>query len=235
MTLTVAFLAGLLFFFSPCVWPLYPAYLTYLGGSAGLTLEGAAPIEANRKRLLWNALGFILGFSLIFVVLGATASAVGQLLLSYQELLRRISGILIAAFGLIMLGWLRLDFLNRDLHIQWQPTRPNFFASLFMGFAFGFGWTPCVGPILAAILLYAGTMETLGQGVQLLSAYSLGFAVPFAVLAIGFERLMPLFRRIAPSLPLINKISGVIMVILGIMVYTNALQMIATYLYYAFE
>ena len=235
MTLTAALLAGLVSFFSPCVWPLYPAYITYLGGSAGIT-GGAHNIDvATRRRLLLNAFGFIIGFSLIFIALGATASAIGQLLLTYQELLRRVSGILIVAFGFVMLGWLRFDFLQRDFHMQWQPAKPNLITATMMGLAFGFGWTPCVGPMLAAILLYASTLDTLSEGMRLLSVYSLGFAVPFGALAIGFERLMPLLRRVGPVMPLINKISGAIMVLMGILVYSNYLQVIATYLFYYFE
>ena len=234
MSLTVAFLAGVVFFFSPCVWPLYPAYITYLGGSAGMS-EGGDVTDAARRRLLMNAFGFILGFSLIFVLLGATASAIGQLLLDYQEVLRRISGILIVAFGLVMLGWLRFDLFERDVHIRWQPARLNPLTAMLLGLAFGFGWTPCVGPVLAAILLYAGTLDTLQQGIQLLTAYSLGFALPFGLLALGFHRMMPLLRRLGPWLPLLHRFSGAVMVVMGLLVYSNYLQTIAWNLFYYFD
>ncbi|MFO7246367.1 MAG: cytochrome c biogenesis protein CcdA [Thermaerobacter sp.] len=226
VSVAVAAAGGLAYFLSPCVWPLYPAYLSYLGGAAG---------DRSRGALLVRAAGFVVGFSLVFVVLGATASALGQLLLAYQPLIRRVAGILIAAAGAVMLGWLRIPALQAERRPLPLVPRTGLGGALLMGIAFGFGWTPCVGPVLAAILTFAGTQATVVQGVILLSAFAAGLGLPFLVVAVMFDRLKARWSAWSRRLGLVTSISGVLLVVLGVMVYTNYLSMVSAWLYYGLQ
>ncbi|HEY8450421.1 MAG TPA: cytochrome c biogenesis protein CcdA [Bacillota bacterium] len=222
-----ALAAGFVYFLSPCVWPLYPVFLSHLAG--------AAEPAAARRGVLWlRAVAFVLGFSLVFVVLGATASAIGRLLLAHQPILRRLAGLLIIAFGLMMLGWLKVPGLGSERRpLAWRP-RPGLAGSLLMGIAFGVGWTPCVGPVLAGILALASLSATVGQGVLLLAAFAAGLAVPFLLLALLVERLQGRWSRYGRHLPLIGRLAGAFMVIFGLLVYTNYLTLVSAWLFYQF-
>ncbi|MDI3317106.1 MAG: cytochrome c biogenesis protein CcdA [Bacillota bacterium] len=241
---SVAFLTGLVFFFSPCVWPMYPSYLSYIAGaSAGLAARGDGGVRLGglaRLRILGRALAFVLGFSLVFIALGATASSVGQLLLANLPLLRKVAGVLIAFFGLAMTGWIHIPLLERS----WQPlaeqgTRParagSWLGALVLGGAFSVGWTPCVGPVLAAILVYASTQASLAQGVTLLAAYSAGMGIPFLVLAAAFEWLWPRLGGVRRALPAVQKAAGLLLVLLGALVYSDLLTQISFRLFYLFS
>ncbi|MDI3298702.1 MAG: cytochrome c biogenesis protein CcdA [Bacillota bacterium] len=240
----VAFLAGLTFFFSPCVWPMYPSYLGYIAGAGAGQLAGRGAggrvAAAGRARILGRALAFVLGFSLVFIALGATASSFGQLLLANLPRLRKVAGVLIAFFGLAMTGWLRIPLLERS----WQPLAEegaapgragSWLGALALGGAFSIGWTPCVGPVLAAILLYASTQASLARGVALLATYSAGMGVPFLVLAAGFEWLWPRLAGLRPFLPAVQKAAGLLLVLLGVLVYTDWLTQISFRLFYLFS
>lgn len=221
----VAFGGGLLSFLSPCVLPLIPAYVTYLTGSSAT--EWSAGIPASRWLVAGRALAFIFGFSLIFVALGASASFIGQLLLGYRGALQQVAGIFIIAFGIYMTGLIRIPGLYREQRVDYRPRAMGFFPALGLGMAFAVGWTPCVGPVLASILVYAASSQTVGQGAYLLGLYSLGLGVPFfvAALLLGyFGRFRRFFNRYLPHVSLAG---GLVLVVFGILVFTGKLQVLA--------
>lgn len=219
----VAFSAGVASFISPCMWPLYPAYLTYLAGTPGAT--------PRSRLMLARATLFLLGFGLVFIALGATASEIGQALAAYQVALRKVSGLLIAGFGLAMAGLLPYWLLGTDRRLAYRPARPSGLGAVALGAAFAFGWTPCVGPVLAAILLLTSVQASLSGGVALLLAYTAGFAVPFLLVAAFLGQAKGLLRRLTPAVPWIARASGLLLVALGALVYTNELSAISWTLY----
>jgi cytochrome c-type biogenesis protein len=212
-SLGVAFAAGVLSFLSPCVLPLVPTYLAYIGGSGA----------AKRALLLRNAMLFVLGFSLVFVAMGASASALGSLLRDYRTELMMVGGVIVIGFGLVMLGVVRLPFLYRDtrrpLGEDARPQTPV--GALTLGAAFGFAWTPCIGPVLGAILTMAGASGTLASGVGLLAVYSLGLAIPFLLAAVAFEPFLRVSRGLRRHLPWIERAAGALLVIVGVMMVTG--------------
>lgn len=212
-SLGVAFAAGVLSFLSPCVLPLVPTYLAYIGGSGA----------AKRALLLRNAVLFVLGFSLVFIAMGASASALGSLLREYRTLLMVAGGFVVVAFGLVMLGVIRVPMLYRDtrapLREDAQPQTP--WGALALGSAFGFAWTPCIGPVLGAILTAAGASGTLSTGVGLLSVYSLGLAVPFLLAALALDPFLRVSRGLRPYLPWVERVAGGLLVVVGVMMITG--------------
>ena len=225
-TLPLAFLAGVLSFLSPCVLPLVPSYLAYIGGSSA---RGASE-RAARGVLIRNSLFFILGFSLIFIGLGASASLVGSLLQENRRALTLIGGMLIVSFGLMMLGVIKLPFLYRDTRQQFSGDSSTPVGAVLLGMAFAAGWTPCIGPVLGGVLTLAGASGTLLFGVTLLASYALGLALPFllSALAVGsFTRFSGRFRR---YLPWVERVSGGILLVAGIMLLTGTYTELNTYL-----
>ena len=225
-TLPLAFVAGVLSFLSPCVLPLVPSYLAYVGGSSA---QGGSE-GASRALLIRNSLFFILGFSLIFVGLGASASLIGSVLQENRRLLTYVGGALIVAFGLVMLGVIKLPFLYRDTRQQFGGDSSTPVGAVLLGMAFAAGWTPCIGPVLGGVLTLAGASGTLGFGVVLLASYALGLAVPFllSALAIGsFTRFSKRFRR---HLPWVERVSGGILLVAGVMLLTGTYTDLNTYL-----
>lgn len=222
-----AFGAGILSFVSPCVLPLVPGYISFISGASLEELqEGRA--ETLRKACL-ASLFFGAGFTIVFVLLGASATAIGQLLFSRVGLLRKVAGGLIVLFGLHMAGVLRIPFLDRERRLHLSRGQPALLRSVVLGGAFAFGWTPCLGPILGAILTYAGTQETVREGAALLFTYSLGLGVPFFLAALGAGRFLRAFQRLRPYLGGLRVISGVFLIALGVLVYSNSLQWLAYY------
>jgi cytochrome c-type biogenesis protein len=207
----LAFIGGVLSFLSPCVLPLVPTYLAYVGGSA----------DAKRVVLLRNALAFIAGFSLVFIALGAGASALGAVLRSNQRILMLGGGILVIVFGLVMLGVIRLPWLYRDTRVQYSGETRTPIGALLLGMAFAAGWTPCIGPILGAILTMASAAGTLGAGVGLLAIYALGLGVPFLLAALLLEPFMRFSKGFRRYLPWIERASGVILLIAGVLMVTG--------------
>jgi cytochrome c-type biogenesis protein len=217
-----AFLAGLLSFFSPCVLPLTPVYLAQLvGPSVWRTERAKASGDRLRRATLAHAAAFIGGFSLVFITLGATASALGAFLAGHADLLRHLGGALLMVFGLYVGGVLRIPLLDRERRLSVRFGRASVLASFLVGVAFGLGWTPCVGPILAAILLLAAQAATLRYGVLLLAVYSLGLGAPFLALGLGFETLAPRLKRLSPYLPLIERGTGVLLILMGVVIFFN--------------
>jgi cytochrome c-type biogenesis protein len=220
----VAFLGGLLSFLSPCVLPLVPSYLGFL---TGFTLE---EIGDRRRLALAHAALFVIGFSLVFVLLGASATALGTALKVNKEWIQRIGGGLIVLFGLYCLGILRLDFLGQErrLHLERKPL--GFLGSVLVGMAFGAGWSPCIGPILGGILSLAATEADLSRGLWLLIAYSAGLAVPFLLAALAVERFMRWFQRFRRHLHLVERVSGALLVAVGLLILTGQFTRLAGWL-----
>jgi len=226
----MAFVAGLLSFVSPCVLPLVPAYLSFI---SGLSLEEIKGVEERRRvliRVMVRVIAFILGFSAIFVMLGATATFLGQFLLSKLFIISKIAAVVIILFGLHMVGLFRISFLEVEKRFQAgrRPVGP--LGAFLVGMAFAFGWTPCIGPILAGILVLAGTHETLGQGIFLLSVYSLGLGIPFLLTGIGINYFFGAFDWIKRHFRAIEIASGGLLIIVGLLIFTNRFQMLAGYL-----
>ncbi|GAB6098457.1 cytochrome c biogenesis protein CcdA [Halanaerocella petrolearia] len=223
ISLIVAFMAGLASFVSPCVLPLVPAYIGYITGSS-----------ANKGRFftLFRSLGFVVGFSIVFIAMGASASYIGQLFSKYKLLFTKVSGILIIIFGLHMTGVLKLKLLYKEVRWQGPTNVTNWFSSVLMGIAFAAGWTPCVGTVLGSILLYAGAEATLKTGVILLVVYSLGLGLPFILTAIFINQFTNVSNKINKYLPIISKVSGVIMILFGILLYLNKMQQLSQYFYF---
>ncbi|HYU27441.1 MAG TPA: cytochrome c biogenesis protein CcdA [Gemmatimonadales bacterium] len=222
--MVVAFAAGLLSFLSPCVLPLIPSYVGFL---TGMSVEEA---ERHRGTALLHGIWFVAGFSLVFVLLGAAASAVGNLLRDYQVWLGRIGGVLLILFGVYLLGILRPAFLMREWRIQLARKPIGYFGSGVVGFTFGAAWTPCIGPILGGILTLAATQAGLGRGVALLAAYALGLALPFLVTALALDRFLVWFQRFRPYILWVDRIAGALLVLLGILLVTDSFTLLAGYL-----
>ncbi len=228
VSLWLAFGAGLLSFISPCVLPLVPTYLSYLTGTS-LSEQSAERGAVVRARLWCNALAFIVGFSAIFIAFGLSASALGQLLASHQVLLRRVSGVIIIIFGLHLTGLLKVGWLMRERRFHYTPGESNPSNSLLMGMAFSAGWTPCIGPTLGSILLLASNSATTWQGGYLLAVYSAGLAVPFLAVTLAVRPAVNFLRRRANLLPLFSVLNGVLMIIVGVMVYNNYFSRLSSF------
>jgi cytochrome c-type biogenesis protein len=177
--------------------------------------------------VLWSSFAFIIGFSLVFVALGASASVIGQFLMSRLTILGRVAGVIIVLFGLHTMGLLRIDWLYQEKRVQTNRRPAGFIGALLVGVAFAFGWTPCIGPILAGILAIAAAQETIGQGVRLLLAYSLGLAVPFFATALAINRFFAAFARIRKHYHFVELTSGALLVVIGILIATNRFTVIA--------
>jgi cytochrome c-type biogenesis protein len=227
-TLLTAFFGGLLSFLSPCVLPLVPPYLCFITGATLDDLTERATV--SRQRTLFASFAFVLGFSTVFVLLGATASAAGQFLRAHLPLLAQLAGIFIILMGLHFLGVFRFAFLNREKRYQ-QETRPaGLIGAYAVGLAFAFGWTPCIGPVLATILAVAAAEDSVGQGAFLLAVYSLGLGVPFLLAALGVGTFLGFFRRFAKHLGTVEKAMGVLLVLAGFAFLTGLHQSFAYWL-----
>jgi len=220
----VAFAAGLLSFLSPCVLPLIPSYVGFL---TGMSVE-----EAQRRRgtAVLHGLWFVAGFSLVFVLLGAAASAVGGLLREYQVWVGRVGGVLLILFGLYLLGVVRPAFLMRERRIELARKPLGYFGSGVVGFTFGAAWTPCIGPILGGILTLAATQGGQGRGMALLAVYALGLAVPFLLTALALDRFLVWFQRFRPYIVWVDRVAGAMLIVLGILLVTDSFTLLAGYL-----
>ncbi|HET8851415.1 MAG TPA: cytochrome c biogenesis protein CcdA [Ktedonobacteraceae bacterium] len=219
----VAFLAGVASFLSPCVLPLVPIYLAQLVGQSVYQSTGDQEERPLRLNTFLHALMFVLGFTLAFVALGATASALGGFLRTYQILLRQIGGILLIIFGLHLAGILKLSIFYWQKHVAFRPSRPSYPASLLIGTIFAIGWTPCVGLILGPILGMAANAATLQQGVVLLLFYSLGLGLPFLLLGLGLDQLSRVLKWLKPHVGKIEITTGIVMIAAGVIIFFNLL------------
>jgi cytochrome c-type biogenesis protein len=224
--LPIALTAGVLSFLSPCVLPLVPSYLSFV---TGMTLDELQEGE-QRQFVLLHSLLFVSGFSAVFIVLGASASYLGLFFNAYEEWVARIGGVLIIVLGLHLLGVFRVTALLREkrVHLAEKPTGK--LGTVAVGAAFGAGWTPCIGPILGSILTLAGSSETVWSGVGLLFVYSVGLAVPFLLAAFALDRFLSAFKRFRRFIPWMERASGVLLVMLGLLLLTDRFTMLTTYL-----
>ena len=227
VTIGLAMLAGLASFLSPCVLALVPAYLGYLGGRS-VTPQGL--VVENRWVTFSHGLAFVLGFSLVFVALGATASAIGLLLFDARQWISRVGGVVIILFGLHTIGILNIPLFDYDTRRQYRPeSSMGYLSSGLMGVFFSAGWAPCVGPVLGTILTLAINSGQLDQGVVLLSAYSVGLAVPFLLAALGIGRIAELMRRHSRAIRYISIGTGGVLVIVGVLLLTGTLERLARF------
>ncbi len=224
----VAFSAGLFSFLSPCVLPLFPSYLSFVTGMSVDRL--ATDVSAgSRRRVILHSLAFIVGFSLVFVSLGASFSAAGQFLLDYREWIRTAGGLLIIIFGLYIAGALRIGIFGRTRQIEIKTKPAGYIGTFAVGVTFAIGWTPCVGPILGSILSLAGTAETVRKGIGLLLAYSAGLALPFFLSSLALGGFLKLFKRYRAAMPLVERVAGVLLVVVGLLVLTNYFVLLNSY------
>jgi cytochrome c-type biogenesis protein len=224
--ITIAFMAGVLSFLSPCVLPLVPSYLTFVTGMSLEDLQGGV----NRRATFIHSTLFVVGFSAIFILLGASASFLGQFFRSYQVWIERVGGVVIILLGLHMTGLFRLTPLLREKRLHLNDKPAGYLGTLGVGMAFGAGWTPCIGPILGAILTYGFSQETMWAGVGLLTVYSMGLAVPFLVAALALDWFLQAFARFRRWIPVVEKASGILIVFLGILLITGRFTVLAAWL-----
>lgn len=230
VTLFAAFVAGFLSFVSPCVLPLIPGYLSFVSGVSMEEMQGDKARGAARRQVLRASVAFVVGFSLVFIALGASASAVGDFLLSRLPLLGKIAGAVIIVFGLHTMGVFRLRMLEFETRVQTARKPAGLFGALLVGVAFAFGWTPCLGPILTAILAVAGSRESVAEGVRLLGAYSLGLGIPFLLTALALDRFFAATARVRRHYHAIEVASGALLIVIGVLIFTNQFTIIARYL-----
>ena len=220
----LAFGAGFISFLSPCVLPLIPGYISYISG------ESLGDIVEKQKKVILKTVLFSLGFSLVFISFGATASLIGNILLENSNTLRIIAGIIIIIFSLQLIGILNLNFLNQEKRFQTKNYSNNLFFPVLVGAAFGFGWTPCIGPVLGSILTLAAVESSIGKGILLLSFYSLGLAIPFILSGYGISKFLAFSKNFRKNIKVVSVTGGVILLITGILILTNKLQSIGYYI-----
>ncbi len=224
-------MAGLLSFFSPCVLPLIPAYLCFLGGASldELTAEGGVDREVS-KRVFISAFSFVAGFTTVFIMMGATATAISQVVIQHIDTLSTIAGVVIIIFGLHYMGLFRIGFLNfeKRFHIENKPS--GVVGSYLLGLAFAFGWTPCVGPILATILMVAAGSDSVLYGTSLLSAYAAGIGMPFLIAALAVKPFMSFMARFRKHMHKVEITIGLLLVATGIAILTGSLADVAQWL-----
>jgi cytochrome c-type biogenesis protein len=232
-SIPAAFGAGLLSFISPCVLPLVPGYLSLMSGLSGEELAEARGVE--QRRVLRSTLLFVAGFSVVFVALGASASAVGELLNDHKRGLNQVTGVIVIVMGLFLAGVASPRLLQAEKRFHVSPRRLGPYAAPVMGMAFAFGWTPCLGPVLAGVLTLASNESSVGKGAALLLIYSAGLGVPFVASGLGLARLQSTFKWIRQHYRVINLVSGALLVGFGVLLFTNRLTRIASELVRFFD
>jgi len=221
-----AFLAGIVSFLSPCVLPLVPGYVSLISGTGAVAADNKQPVFA---KVMLNSLMFVLGFSIVFIMLGAAATTVGQWTSEYRRELTYLAGIVIIIFGLHLTGILKIKYLYADKRMHSVQGSSSAWGSFAVGFAFAFGWTPCIGPILTTILTFAASEGTVAKGVLLLAIYSAGLAVPFLLTSLGIDRFLVFYTKFRRHLHTVEVISGVLLIAIGVLVLTRRLTMLSGY------
>ena len=223
-----AFFAGLVSFLSPCVLPLVPGYVSLISGVGVQELQSHG--SQSLRKVMLNSIGFILGFSVVFVTLGAVSTEVGQLLAQYKSTLARVAGVVIVLFGFHLTGLFRINALYADKRLHNVKGGSTLWGAFLIGFAFAFGWTPCVGPILAVILGFAAAQNSVVSGIVLLGVYSMGLAVPFLLTALGIERFLKFYSRFRSHLHVVEVASGAFLIVLGVLLVFGRLTLLSNYL-----
>ena len=224
-TLSIAFLAGLISFLSPCVLPLIPGYISYISGNSWEKIK-----EKKKNLIIFKTIFFTLGFSFFFIALGSTASLIGNFFLSNSNILRILAGIIIIFFSLQIIGIINFNFMNKDIRFFTEKYSNNLTFPFIVGAAFGFGWTPCIGPILGSIITLAALEENAGKGILLLSLYSLGLAIPFIISGILFDKFFLLSTNFRKYISIITKVGGTILLLTGIAILTDQLQVLGFFI-----
>jgi cytochrome c-type biogenesis protein len=227
LTFTTAFIAGMLSFISPCILPLAPGYVAMI---SGVSVE---QLQQRNQRMHWivllNALLFVLGFSILFIALGASAGAIGRFLSSHREIMNRVAGAVIVFVGTVLLGWIRIPALYGEKRFQ-GTIKEGRLRSFLLGLAFAFGWTPCAGPALVAMLMLASTQATVTRGTALLTVYSAGLAVPFLLVALGTSRFVSLYQRWRSRLVWVERFAGLMLIAVGVLVFFDLFQELSYHL-----
>jgi len=224
-----ALLGGIASFLSPCVLPLVPGYISFMSGLSLDELSKGSAESARMRHAGWESLFFVAGFSLIFTLLGATATSVGRLLADHAPIVSRIAGAIVVLFGLHMTGLLPIKWLYYQKRADVAAFKPGYIGSFFMGLAFAFGWTPCIGPILSLILAIASTRETVGQGMSLLFVYSLGLGIPFIITGFAVTRFTRFFLRYKRHIRTGEIAAGALLIVIGLLIFFNKLAMLNRY------
>jgi cytochrome c-type biogenesis protein len=222
--LLIAFSAGFISFLSPCVLPLIPGYISYISGQ---TLD---EIIENKKSVLLKTIFFSVGFSIVFISFGITVSFIGKFLINYSNQLRIIAGLIIILFSLQLIGLINLKILNSEARFFTKNYRNNLIFPVIVGMAFGFGWTPCIGPILGSILALAAIEENINKGILLLSFYSLGLAIPFIISGVLIDKFLFFFKSLRKYLSTITKVGGAILLLTGMAILTGQLQILGFFI-----
>ena len=223
-----AFIAGLLSFLSPCVLPLIPSYITYITGLSFVDLQDAHPSHKVRRTSMLHSLAFILGFTVVFVLLGASATYLGSVLNQYASLLRKAGGIMIVLFGVHVTGLIPIHMLMGERRVTLHRKPAGYAGTFLVGLAFAAGWTPCIGPILAAILMVAATEENVTHGIVLLLVYSLGLGIPFFLSSLAMHQFIVAFQRFKKYIRLFEVCTGVFLILIGVTIYFNWLSRFST-------
>ena len=230
ITLVAAFAAGFLSFISPCVLPLIPGYISFVSGISVEEMRSDTPPATSRLQVFVTSLAFVIGFSIVFVLLGASATAIGKFMFARLPLLSKIAGGILIVFGLHTMGVFRLAFLETEkrVHSQKKPAGP--LGAMLVGIAFAFGWTPCIGPILGGILAIAGSKSSVGEGITLLAVYSLGLGIPFLLTSLAINQFFGAARKIRRYYHAVELTSGALLILIGVLIITGQLTIITRYL-----
>ena len=229
VSILYAFGAGLFSFLSPCVLPLVPGYISIISGFSLDQLTAEEKDSSLLSRVLLNSIMFIVGFSITFIMLGATASWLGQLLLAHQRLFGRLAGLLLIVFGIHLTGLVKINALYRDKRFHNVQKPRGLVGALVLGLAFAFGWTPCIGPILASIMTIASTRETVTQGMFLLAVYSAGLGIPFLLTSIALKHFLTFYGRFKKHFHAVEVLSGALVIAVGVLILTGSLTRLATW------
>ncbi len=226
VTYPAAFLAGLLSFLSPCILPLIPAYFSFI---TGYSIEKLVAIDNDeiRQRVFFSTLSYVMGFSIVFVLMGASASYLGKLFYQHKDIFRIAGGILIILLGIHLAGIVRIRKLDVEKRIHLKKKPLHFLGTFFVGMAFGVGWSPCIGPLLGAILVVAGSQETVRQGVLLLSVYSAGLALPFIIISVCIQSLLRFIKKATRVVKYVNATAGILLILMGLLLVTDRLYLLA--------